>query len=49
VAAVIDGKKVPFRALWTRTCVVTKDNLPAQGLDPDFRMCSPFTGEVRTN
>jgi ABC-type sugar transport system substrate-binding protein len=49
VAAVIDGKKVPFRALWTRTCVVTKDNLPAQGLDPDFRMCSPFTGEVSTN
>lgn len=46
VADVIDGKKVPFRALWTRTCLVTKDILPAAGQDPDFRKCTPFSGEV---
>ncbi|MCA3130492.1 MAG: sugar ABC transporter substrate-binding protein [Betaproteobacteria bacterium] len=46
VASVIDGKKVPFRALMTRTCVVTKDTLPAAGQDPDFSKCTPFTGEV---
>lgn len=48
VAAVVDGRKIPFRALMTRTCVVTKDNLPASGQDPDFTKCSPFTGEVVT-
>lgn len=48
VATVIDGKKVPFRALWTRTCLVTKDLLPPAGQDPDFRKCTPFSGEVVT-
>ena len=46
VADVIDGKKVPFRALWTRTCLVTKDILPPAGQDPDFGKCTPFSGEV---
>lgn len=46
VADVIDGKAVPFRALWTRTCVVTKETLPPPGKDPDFTKCTPFTGEV---
>lgn len=46
VADAIDGKKIPFRALWTRTCLVTKDILPAAGQDPDFRKCTPFSGEV---
>lgn len=46
VANVIDGKKIPFRALWTRTCLVTKDLLPPPGQDPDFSKCTPFSGEV---
>ena len=46
VADVIDGKKVPSRALWTRTCLVTKDTLPPIGQEVDFRKCTPFSGEV---
>ena len=46
VADVIDGKKVPSRALWTRTCMVTKDTLPPIGQEVDFRKCTPFSGEV---
>lgn len=46
VADVIDGKKLPFRALWTRTCLVTKEIVPAAGQDMDFKTCTPFSGEV---
>ena len=46
VADVIDGKKIPFRALWTRTCLVTKEIVPKAGQEMDFKTCTPFSGEV---
>lgn len=46
VADVVDGRKLPFRALWTRTCLITRDTLPPPGQEPDFAKCTPFSGEV---
>ncbi len=45
VADVVDGKKVPFRAQMTRTCLITRDSVPAAGGSVDFRTCSPFSSE----
>ena len=49
VADAIDGKKIPFRALWTRTCLVTKKIVPKAGQDMDFKTCTPFSGEVKAD
>ena len=46
VADVIDGKKIPFRALMTRTCLVTRDLVPAAGSAVDFKSCTPFSAEI---
>lgn len=46
VADVIDGKKIPFRAQMTRTCLITKDTVPAAGASVDFTKCTPFSAEI---
>ena len=46
IASVIDGKKLPFRALATRTCLVTHDNVPPRGQKVNFKTCSPFSAEM---
>ena len=46
VADVVDGKKIPFRAQMTRTCLVNKDIVPAAGRVVDFKSCTPFSAEV---
>jgi ABC-type sugar transport system substrate-binding protein len=46
VADVVDGKKIPFRAQMTRTCLITKDSVPAAGGAVDFKTCTPFSAEV---
>lgn len=46
VADVVDGKKIPFRAQMTRTCLLTKGTVPAAGASVDFTKCTPFSAEV---
>ena len=46
VADVVDGKKIPFRAQMTRTCLITKDNVPKVGTSIDFKSCTPFSSEM---
>ena len=47
VADVVDGNPVPFRALMLRSCLFTRDNLPAPGQEPSYEDCTPFTAEMR--
>lgn len=46
VADVIDGKKLAFRALMTRTCLVNRDSVPAAGAAINFKTCTPFSAEM---
>jgi ABC-type sugar transport system substrate-binding protein len=46
VADTIDGKKQPARVLYTRSCLVTRDTVPAANKDMDFKTCTPFSGEI---
>ena len=46
VADVVDGKKIPFRALMTRTCLVNHELAPAAGATIDFKTCTPFSAEI---
>lgn len=46
VADVADGKKIPFRALMTRTCLVNQELVPAVGAKVDFKTCTPFSAEI---
>lgn len=46
VGDVMDGKASTFRAQFTRTCIVSKEVVPAPGKDPDFTTCTPFSSEL---
>jgi len=46
VADVADGKKIPFRALMTRTCMVNHESAPAAGSSINFKTCTPFSAEM---
>ena len=46
IADAIDGKPVPFRSIMVRSCIFTKANLPAPGVEPDYSKCTTFTGEI---
>ena len=48
VADSVDGKKIPFRAQMTRTCLITRDTVPAAGKEVDFKTCTPFSAEMAT-
>lgn len=46
VADVINGKKIPFRAQMTRTCLINKDMVPAVRHTVDYKTCTPFSAEM---
>ena len=46
VADVVDGKKLPYRALMARTCLVNHDSVPAVGAAVNFKTCTPFSSEM---
>lgn len=48
VADVVDGKKIPFRAQMSRTCLINRDTVPALGKEVDYKTCTPFSAEMAT-
>jgi len=42
------AKKIPFRAQMTRTCLITRDTVPAASKEVDFKTCTPFSAEMAT-
>ncbi|KTT25625.1 sugar ABC transporter substrate-binding protein [Pseudacidovorax intermedius] len=47
VAETVDGRPTPFKALMLRSCLFTRDNMPAPGQEPNYETCTPFTAELR--
>jgi ribose transport system substrate-binding protein len=47
IADTIDGNPPHYRQLNMRSCLFTKENLPAPGAEPDYKACTPFTAELR--
>jgi hypothetical protein len=33
--------------LMMRSCLITKENVPPAGGEPDYKTCTPFTTEIR--
>ncbi len=46
VADIVDGRPPKFTGLMQRSCLWTKDNLPAPGERIDYAKCTPFTAEI---
>lgn len=47
IADTIDGSPPSYRSLMMRSCLITKENVPPAGGEPDYKSCTPFTTEIR--